>query len=102
MSLCRLSKRLYSTSRVTFKYQPENGQKKQKVPYFVRLVFYSFQETWDEYIHRLEPLDRQELEKALRKHRREFVTNIDMLPKDARFLPPSRVKLNIEIQSLYV
>jgi len=82
MSLCRLSKRLYSTSRVAFKYTPANGQKQPK-------------ETWEEYIQRLEPLDRQELEKALRKHRREFVTNIDMLPKDARFLPPSRSRCQI-------
>jgi len=53
------------------------------------------QETWADYVARLEPHERQELEFILRKRRRDFDENISLDPKNAmRNKPPNWMKSN--------
>ena len=57
-----------------------------------------FKETWAEYVARLEPHERQELEFILRKRRRDFDENISLDPKNAmRNKPPNWVRLCVRI-----
>ena len=54
----------------------------------------NFKETWAEYVARLEPHERQELEFILRKRRRDFDENISLDPKNAmRNKPPNWVRV---------
>ena len=62
-----------------------------KVLYFDLII--CFKETWAEYVARLEPHERQELEFILRKRRRDFDENISLDPKNAmRNKPPNWVR----------
>ena len=57
-------------------------------------IYINFKETWAEYVARLEPHERQELEFILRKRRRDFDENISLDPKNAmRNKPPNWVRV---------